>query len=126
MQVISLLLDKGAAIDAKDANDNTPFLEAVKFGSKEAAQFLLDRGADLHAVDLSFRNCIHLAVTYAHAQLDMLIMLLDKDDGKLIQMKNEDLKSPVHFAAAIGDKEVSDNFGEMYAFQEICTGESRK
>ena len=45
-QVLSLLLDKGATVDARSPNGTTPLMMAAMYGSSAAVQLLLDEGAD--------------------------------------------------------------------------------
>ena len=45
--VVELLLDRGAAIDARSPNGTTPLMMAARYGAIEAADRLLARGADL-------------------------------------------------------------------------------
>ena len=104
---IRYLLDHGAAVDAIDLQDQTAFLKAIKFGFKQSAELLLDRGADIHATDVTMKNCVHLMVLYGHAHKeDLLDLILHRDDGKLLKMTDAELRSPVHFAAENGDNKV--------------------
>lgn len=50
VEVLSLLLASGAAVDAPDADGRTPLHEAAFIGSLECAELLLGKGADVHAV----------------------------------------------------------------------------
>lgn len=43
---VALLLDHGAAIDARAPNGNTPLMMATMFGSEDSVKLLLARGAD--------------------------------------------------------------------------------
>ena len=45
-QIISLLLERHAYIDAASPNGTTPLMMAAHYGSTEAVQLLLDEGAD--------------------------------------------------------------------------------
>lgn len=46
-QAVALLLEQGAAIDARAPNGNTPLMMAAGFGSIDAADLLARRGADV-------------------------------------------------------------------------------
>ncbi len=58
LAVIGLLLDHGAAIDAV-AEDETPFLAAVKVSRFRAAEMLLARGANVDFQDSSGNSALH-------------------------------------------------------------------
>jgi uncharacterized protein len=46
-QVLALLLDKGAAINAASPNGSTPIMMAALYGTEAGVRLLLSRGADL-------------------------------------------------------------------------------
>lgn len=46
-QLVKLLLDRGADIDAVSPNGTTPLMMAAQYGSEESVKLLLQRGADL-------------------------------------------------------------------------------
>lgn len=48
---LRLLLDKGADINARDRDGQTPLMLAAKASRRETVRFLLERGADADAVD---------------------------------------------------------------------------
>ena len=50
-ELVSLLLDRGADIEAKGKYDYTALIVAARFGYTEAVGLLLDRGADIEAKD---------------------------------------------------------------------------
>jgi ankyrin repeat protein len=45
-QVLSLLLDKGATVDARSPNGTTPLMMAARYGTEQSVDLLLARGAD--------------------------------------------------------------------------------
>lgn len=47
--LVNLLLDRGAAIDARSPNRSTPLMMAARYGASESAELLLARGADTRA-----------------------------------------------------------------------------
>jgi hypothetical protein len=51
VEVISLLIDKGAKIDAEDGRRNTALMYAAEGGNKEAIEILLRHGAKVNAKD---------------------------------------------------------------------------
>jgi ankyrin repeat protein len=47
VEVMRLLLDKGAAIDARSPNGDTPLMMAARYGSEASVDLLIARGANL-------------------------------------------------------------------------------
>ncbi len=60
VRIAELLLDAGADIEQGD-NDWTPLLFACRFGRSDLVSRLLQRGANIKAVDSDGHNCLHLA-----------------------------------------------------------------
>ena len=102
--MIKYLLQQGAAIDAEDKWGITPFLMAVRNKKKEAVQLLLKSGAIIAATEIYQHNCIHIAVR--SQSYDVLVMLLENDDGTLKEGSNYEMKKPIHFAAALENTKV--------------------
>jgi ankyrin repeat protein len=46
---VRLLLERGAAVDARSPNGSTALMMAARYGSEEAVAMLLERGADVAA-----------------------------------------------------------------------------
>jgi ankyrin repeat protein len=62
VEVAKLLLQAGARINAREANDITPLLMAIGSDKMAVAQFLLGRGADVNATDWYGRSPLWEAV----------------------------------------------------------------
>lgn len=102
------MLNKGADIEAKDNENRTAFVLAVKPGRTRTAELLLESGAELKTCDASRRSCIHLAVM--DERLETLRMLLDREQGQLINERDKDLQTPLHYAASLGSLKVKLKF----------------
>jgi ankyrin repeat protein len=61
--VIGMLLDAGAHIDATDAFHTTALMSAAEMGRTESVQLLLSRGARVDAMDSDNRTALALTVT---------------------------------------------------------------
>ena len=85
--------------------DLTPFLLAVINGAKETAELLLDRGANLSALDFAHNTCLHLAVM--HRQVEMVQLLLERGTEKLMELKRYDHKTVIHLAACYQKTQVN-------------------
>eukprot|EP00002_Diphylleia_rotans_P031614 TRINITY_DN656_c0_g1_i3.p1 TRINITY_DN656_c0_g1~~TRINITY_DN656_c0_g1_i3.p1 ORF type:complete len:938 (-),score=207.67 TRINITY_DN656_c0_g1_i3:479-3292(-) len=65
-EVVDFLLANGLAIDAKDHMMRTPLILALAYGHENVAQILINRGADIHAIDQFGMSALHHA---AHSNL---------------------------------------------------------
>ncbi|XP_031557765.1 uncharacterized protein LOC116294318 [Actinia tenebrosa] len=101
---LKFLLDKGAKVDALNISGLTAFLFSVKQGNKQAAAALLEGGANIKATDMRLRTCFHYAIKFN--ALNVLEMLIEKDDGTLLEMKDGGLQTPLHYAAASGNMKI--------------------
>ena len=63
-EVISLLLDGGADINARSISGSTPLHLAASFQTAEIVALLLDRGADINSRDMDGETPLHLAVRH--------------------------------------------------------------
>ena len=114
VDIISFLLDHHVPIDTRDAQNSTPFLDAVAAGQTECAQLLLQRGAAFKTSDIFMKNCIHMAVENEHLQT--LHMLLE-EKSILFNLYSPDVKEmvPLHYAAMVKDVRVGTVLkGSMY------------
>ncbi|NOX74211.1 MAG: ankyrin repeat domain-containing protein [Alphaproteobacteria bacterium] len=77
IDIVSLLLDAGADINARGTLDETPLHTAAAIGSLELVQFLLERGADPLAMDSEYVQGYPL--DYAQRRKDpRIVTLLEK------------------------------------------------
>lgn len=60
-RVSALLLDRGAAIDSRAPNGNTPLMMAALYGKEETVKLLLARGADRNLKNRQDRTAADLA-----------------------------------------------------------------
>jgi ankyrin repeat protein len=70
MDVVRMLLDAGAQINERDANDITPLLIAITNNHPDVARLLIDRGADIKAVDWYGRTALWAAVETRNMDVD--------------------------------------------------------
>lgn len=107
LEVMQILLNAGADIDGPDDDGTTPLMQTV-FGAKtEAAEFLLDRGANANAVRDGGETVLHLAVRSGDERL--LRALFKHGAAQSIDIQTENfLQTPLHIAA-LSQEEVSAN-----------------
>ena len=94
VDVLEVLLDKGANIEASSNNQSKPIHLAARFGRVDALKTLLDRGANIEAkTDICF-TALHDAAD--NGDLDVIRTLLDR--GANIEARSNILSTPLHCA----------------------------
>ena len=93
-ELLILLLDHGAEVNAKDNNLWTPLHEAISNKDTETAALLLDRGADVNAADKNGRTALH--DTAADGELKISAFLLER--GANVNQKDKNHRSPLGHA----------------------------
>lgn len=98
--VLEYLVGKGAAVDARNRAGCTPLLLAVRGGSWSAAQFLLDKGANLLAVSNRGESALLLApLTHEKAMVQFIRSKRFPPDHR----SPPDGATALHRAARLGD-----------------------
>ena len=98
VDVVRLLLDRGAEVNGKTIGGWTPIHYAAWYGHVDVATLLLGRGAEVNVKDNAGLTPIHYAAWYAHA--DVVRLLLDR--GAEVNVKGNDGWTPLHDAAQDG------------------------
>ncbi|XP_074856246.1 ankyrin-3 isoform X2 [Carettochelys insculpta] len=94
INVATLLLNRGAAVDFTARNDITPLHVASKRGNANMVKLLLDRGAKIDAKTRDGLTPLHCGARSGHEQV--VKMLLDR--GAPILSKTKNGLSPLHMA----------------------------
>ncbi|MFT7805788.1 ankyrin-3-like [Arapaima gigas] len=94
INVATLLLNRGAAVDFTARNDITPLHVASKRGNGNMVRLLLDRGAKIDAKTKDGLTPLHCGARSGHEQV--VEMLLDR--GAPILSKTKNGLSPLHMA----------------------------
>ena len=102
VDVVSLLLERGVDMEAKDSNGCTPLLIAVSRGCRDVASLLLERGANKEAKNKGGCTPLHLAASSNHK--DVVSLLLERGANK--EAKNKDGWTPLYAAASRGCTDV--------------------
>jgi ankyrin repeat protein len=101
-EVVKLLLENGAQINARDEEGRTPLIEAASYSRFATVKVLLERGADLEASD-NHGNTALLAAACDCAiapmpDTDVIVELLMKR-GANINARNNDAETPLMIAS---------------------------
>ena len=100
--ILSLLLDHGADVDARTKWDWMPLQRASVYGEVEAGRCLLDRGADINGRDNNGNTPLSLATSSGHVEFAR--MLLER--GARISVQDEYGDTPLHEAVSNGHIQV--------------------
>ena len=95
IKIVEALLEKGATIDARNREQQTPLHYACFFGHLEVAMALIDNGAAIDARDDDGNTPLHLAIN--HNRVHVAIALIER--GAQINIKNSSLITPLHLAS---------------------------
>ncbi len=101
-EVVMLLLQKGADINAKNPHGDTPLHHAVSEGHKEVVKLLLQKGADVTAKNCNGYTPLHFAAHSGYT--DIVEMFIEQ--GADITVKNDIHfnNTALHYAARDGHK----------------------
>lgn len=76
LEIINLLLDKGADIEFVDFRNINPLLSAIKHKRYEAAELLLEKGADVNKTLSKDSTPLHLQIRYKHKNTQSIVFIL--------------------------------------------------
>ena len=99
VNILSLLLDKGAELDGSGDYGETPLHRAVNNQKLKAVQFLLDRGANINARNSGGYVPLIFAVQYE--SVEFARMLLERG-ARTNENENNIRQAPLHFAVQEG------------------------
>ena len=102
LEVVELLLRKGAGIDVEDEDGHRVMMLAAKAGRSDIFLHLIDHGIDLNKTNVHKRTALHYASEYGH--LKMVELLLRKGAG--IDVEDENGYTPLTLAAKTGRSDI--------------------
>ena len=97
LEILEILLDRGANIDAKDKNLRTALHFAASEGYISCVELLLSRGASVDCVDFCVENPLHRAVRYGRTDVVRILISRFKDPLKPLARCERNI---LHIAAA--------------------------
>lgn len=101
-EIVLLLLDHAAKVDAQCGDSITPLHIAAREGHTKVAEVLLARGATVDAQDRYKRTPLHTAASEGHAGVAEVLLSRGAD----VNARDEDKRTPLHGAADRGYPEV--------------------
>lgn len=72
-KIVHLLVEAGANLNVRDANGETPLMNAISINSPALVKYMIERGADFHAISTSGRNVQAFSQHYANEDVSALI-----------------------------------------------------
>ena len=97
VEIVKLLIQHGAQIEAKSGYEETPLHKAQDI---EVFKFLIGSGAQIDAKDRSGNTPLHLAVIGNLARCNFEVVKFLIENGAQIDGKNNRGKTPLHLAAS--------------------------
>lgn len=120
VDVVKILLDRGADPSARDYAGYTPLHEAAMSGRSEIVSMLLDSGSDLNSKsDDIVQTPLHMAVR--NEVIETTIVLLKH--GASLSAMNCAKETPIHLAARYGSADILDKL--LNYVEEACDLDSR-
>jgi ankyrin repeat protein len=95
LEIINFIIERGADVNQKDKQENTPLHIAVINKNLNAANLLLDRGAQIDAKDKNSQTPLHIAVINKNFKAASLLL----DRGAQVDARDARGRTPLHFAA---------------------------
>lgn len=89
--IVKLLIDRGAEIQARDINGCTPLHYSATNGHTDSALVLLDSGADPNETNLKENIPLHNAAKWGHAVMVQCLL----SHGSVVDTHNADNLSPI-------------------------------
>ena len=105
LSLVTLLVDHGAEVDARDGDGDTPLAAAARNGAKDAFAALLDAGADVDSENCDGQTPLFHAANFG--RLEAVVRLLDRGAKRSQDAFGRD---PLWIAASAGHDMIVDLF----------------
>lgn len=98
VDLLKLLIDKGASINVADSDGNTPLMAAAKNGLTDVCKALINKGADIDARDTRNNTPLIWAAAKGHTEICRLLI----DEGTELYAQSNNGYNPLVWAALGG------------------------
>jgi ankyrin repeat protein len=102
LELVKLLIEKGADVNAKTNDDATPLHVAANNDNLELVKLLIENDADVNAKTNKGATPLHMAAVNGHFDIAKLLI---ENDAKVNEKTNDDA-TPLHVAANNGNLEL--------------------
>ncbi|XP_067144963.1 ankyrin repeat domain-containing protein 18B-like [Centruroides vittatus] len=103
--IVTVLLESGANVNAVDCENHTPIFNAVQHGHNEIVKLLLEKGADISLKDKNGNTVLHIAI--ANKLVEIAIILIEKIP--FVDITNKRRQTPLHLASLLGLVDIVDS-----------------
>mmetsp|Transcript_24238 Transcript_24238/g.55366 ORF Transcript_24238/g.55366 Transcript_24238/m.55366 type:complete len:470 (+) Transcript_24238:34-1443(+) len=106
-EALTLLLDKGAEINAKAANGWSALLHACRSGKLQAVELLLERGAEISCLTVDKQSCLVMAIL--EGSLELVQFFFEKHPSAcaaLLSTPDANGQTPIFHAARVGKVDI--------------------
>ena len=104
LEKIRSFMEGGTDIGTKDEDGQTPLFTAVYGGHVDAVRFLLDNGANVNEKDEKGSTSLHYAIWHHRNEIARLLI----DRGADVQVIGRFGFTPLHWAAMVSNKELAE------------------
>lgn len=73
LPIIKLLVEGGADINIRDANGETPLMNAITVNNAEMVRYMLENGSDFNATSAGGRNVLSFAMHYGNDEISGMV-----------------------------------------------------
>jgi ankyrin repeat protein len=98
VEVVQLMLERGADINSRDAHNRTPLQRAASSGKLDVARLLVDRGAEVEPPDRRGWTPLHSASRYGHLEISRILV----DHGANVNARQSRRSTPLGLSARSG------------------------
>lgn len=103
LQVVELLVNKGACLTCTNLKHQTALHHAADQGNRDMIAFLLSKGAPIDCIDTGYITPLYFAVKQGHVEAVKLFI----EKGATIHCVNYHGETPLHWAAFLGNIEIA-------------------
>ena len=105
IQAVKQHLDAGADVNDKDDNGFTPLIYTCGEGHVELSEFLIEKGADMHAkAGYPSSSPLHAAASENYEEIAALLIIKGAD----VNMKKDDSETPLDWAEEEKNADLAD------------------
>eukprot|EP01117_Protostelium_nocturnum_P010616 TRINITY_DN3818_c0_g1_i1.p1 TRINITY_DN3818_c0_g1~~TRINITY_DN3818_c0_g1_i1.p1 ORF type:complete len:860 (-),score=351.26 TRINITY_DN3818_c0_g1_i1:43-2622(-) len=119
LEVLDLLIEKGASLECRNKYNETPLMHASAKGMTESVRFLVDHHANVNALNAHGQTVLHHAIMGGNR--DTTLLLLKNGATASLNSKAEEIGTPLELANKEGKEELSDLLANFSNYSKEST-----